>query len=421
VVCFKILNILIYKMKAEIINIGDEILIGQILNTNAQWLAGELRKSGIDTIKMSVIPDQPEAIKKALKKSEADIVIVTGGLGPTGDDLTKQTITDFFNDKMVHHPEIEQHIKDMFAKMNYPFTNNNKGQAYLPSKAKILWNHYGTAPGMWIEKNDKTYIFLPGVPFEMKQIFSNEVIPEIKKRFQLPVLYHKTVTVFGIGESLLADRIKNWENQLPADIKLAYLPHPGRIRLRLSTKGEKIEILQQKIDREINKLKQYIPDLTISEQVENLAAEVHKKLTKKKLTISFAESCTGGLLVSELIKIPGASQFMMGGIVAYNTRTKINVLKVPESIIKTYSVVHEEVAKTMAVNVRKMMNSDIAVATTGNAGPSKGDSDAEPGTCIIAIADNNSVKAYRFLHGQPREKAINRTVSKAFEVLLNKI
>jgi len=408
-------------MKAEIINIGDEILIGQINNTNAQWLATQLRNTGIDTVKMSVIPDQAEAIKEALDKTKADLIIVTGGLGPTRDDLTKQSITSFFNDHLIFYPEIEQHIKDMFAKMNYPYTDNNKGQSYLPSQAKILWNHYGTAPGMWIEKNDKIYIFLPGVPFEMKQIFNNEVIPLIKKRFKLPVLFHKTVTVFGIGESLLADRIKEWEQQLPSDIKLAYLPHPGRIRLRLSSEGENTEELQNKINQEINKLKKYIPDLVVSEQVENLALEVHKKLTQKKISISFAESCTGGLLVSELIQIPGASQFLMGGIVAYNTQIKIDVLNVPKNLIKQYSVVHEEVAKAMAQNVRKIMKSDLAIATTGNAGPTKGDSNAEPGTCIIAIAGKDFVLAQRFLHGQPREKAINRTVSKAFELLLNKI
>ncbi len=408
-------------MTAEIINIGDEILIGQINNTNAQWLAQQLQKLGIETTKMTVVSDRPEAIKTALKNTDADIVIVTGGLGPTLDDLTKQTISEFFDDQLVFHPEIENHIKKMFAKMNYPYTDNNKGQAYLPAKAQVLWNRYGTAPGMWIEKDQRVYVFLPGVPFEMKQIFTEEVLPKIKKMFDLPYLYHKTVTVFGIGESLLADRIKDWEKALPKNIKLAYLPHPGRIRLRLSSKGADINKLKQDIDIQIQKLKTYIPDLSISEQVEDLALAVHRQLTEKQKTIAFAESCTGGLLVSNLAQIPGASKFLMGAIVAYNTKIKIDVLKVDQKLIEKYSVVDETVAKAMAEHVRQMMHADFAIATTGNAGPTKGDSDAEVGTCIIAIADKNRTEAYRFQFGQPREKAVKRAVSKAYELLLKKL
>ena len=408
-------------MTAEIINIGDEILIGQINNTNSQWLARQLQKLGIETKKISVISDHPDDIKTALNNAKADITVVTGGLGPTLDDLTKQSITEFFDDTLVFHPEIEAHIKQMFVKMNYPYTDNNKGQSYIPSKAEILWNHYGTAPGMWIEKNNRIYIFLPGVPFEMKQIFENEVIPKIKAKFDLPYLYHKTVTVFGIGESLLADRIKDWEQNLPKHIKLAYLPHPGRIRLRLSAKGPQLDILKRSIDEQIHKLKQLIPDLTLSEQVEDLALAAHQSLTESGKTISFAESCTGGLLVSGLAQIPGASKFLMGGIVAYNTQIKIDVLKVDDKLIKKYSVVHEKVARAMAENVRKLMHADIGVATTGNAGPTKGDSEAPIGTCIIAIATNESTEIYRFQFGKPREKAVKRTLSKAYELILKDV
>ncbi len=405
-------------IKAEIINIGDEILIGQINNSNAQWLAKQLRTMGVDTVKISVISDKPEDIRENLSNAKANLIVVTGGLGPTLDDLTKQTITEFFNDKLVFHPEIEAHIKEMFAKMNYPYTDNNKGQSYIPSKADVLWNHYGTAPGMWITQEGKDFIFMPGVPFEMKQIFESEVLPRIKEKYQLPVLYHKTVTVFGVGESLLADRIQNWEQQLPKEVSLAYLPHPGRIRLRLSVKGNQRDKLVKIVENEIDKLKEIIPDLTISEQVEDLAFAVHTALTEAGTMIAFAESCTGGLLVSNLAQIPGASAFLEGGIVAYDTRIKTDVLQVDKKLIETYSVVHEKVAEAMAVNVRKMMKSDFGVATTGNAGPSKGDSDAPVGTCIIAIATSSGVKSYRFNHGQPREKAVKRTVSKTYELLL---
>ncbi len=406
-------------MTAEIINIGDEILIGQINNTNAQWLAQQLRQLGIETQKIAVVADNPEAIGEALKNAQANLIIVTGGLGPTKDDLTKETITHFFDDRLVFHPEVEQHIKEMFAKMNYPYTDNNLGQAYVPSKTKILWNHYGTAPGMWLEKNNRIYVFLPGVPFEMKQIFENEVVPNLKKRFKLPHLYHKTVTVFGIGESFLADRIKSWENALPENIKLAYLPHPGRIRLRLSSKGENLNDLKKQIDKQITQLKQLIPDLTLSESVEDLSLAVHQKLTETKQTIAFAESCTGGLLVSDLAKIPGASSFLMGGIVAYNTQIKIKLLDVPKALIDKYSVVHESVAKYMARSVQQIMQADIGVATTGNAGPTKGDSQADLGTCIIGIAYKDQISAFRYQFGQPREKAVKRTMSKAYELILN--
>jgi len=408
-------------MNASIINIGDEILIGQINNTNAQWLAKKLHNLGIEVTKILTISDDPNDIKTSLSNATTDFIIVTGGLGPTLDDLTKQSITEFFGDKLVFHLEIEEHIKKMFAKMNYPYTDNNKGQSYIPSKAKILWNYNGTAPGMWIEKNNKVYIFTPGVPFEMKQIFTNEITPLIKEKYTLPVLYHKTVTVFGIGESLLATKINTWEKQLPKNISLAYLPHPGRIRLRLSIKGKNQTVLEKVIEEQIQKLKKIIPDLTISEQVEDLAIAVHQKLTKEHKTIAFAESCTGGRLVNDLAQISGASAFLMGGIVAYNTSIKTNILHVDKKIIEKYSVVHEKVAKQMAIEIKKIMKSDIGVATTGNAGPTKGDSKAEIGTCIIAIAYQNDVKAYRFLFGQPREKAVNRTVSKSYELLLNLI
>jgi len=404
-------------MTAEIINIGDEILIGQTNNTNAQWLAKQLRDLGIDTIKMTVISDKPDAIKKALENTQADLIIVTGGLGPTLDDLTKQSITEFFKDKLVHMPKIEAHIKRMFAKMNYPYTDNNKGQSYMPSKSDVLWNYYGTAPGMWFEQDNKVYVFLPGVPFEMKQIFENEVKPKIKEKYNLPYLYDKTLTVFGIGESLLASRIKEWEKNLPDEIKLAYLPHPGRIRLRLSAKGNDLKYLERIIDNQIDKLKKIIPDLTVSEQVEDLAYAVHQKLTEKGLTIAFAESCTGGLLVSGLAQIPGASKFLLGGIIAYNTKIKTEILYVDEILIKKYSVVHEKVAQAMAENVRKLFKGDIGVATTGNAGPSKGDSEAPVGTCIIAIAYKDEVAVQRYNFGQPREKAVKRTLSKAYELI----
>jgi len=410
-------------MKAGILTIGDEILIGQVVNTNAAWLGKQLTDLGFDVYWMLTVGDSPEAITDGLKaiSERTDLIISTGGLGPTRDDLTRETIAKFFGRKLVYKKEIEEHIKKLFARMNYPFTENNKSQAMVPEGTKILWNYYGTAPGMWIEHEGKIYVFLPGVPFEMKHIFKEYLEPELKKRFKLPVLVRKTVSVFGIGESLLADRLKEWEAQLPPELHLAYLPSPKRIRLRLSAKTYEPERIKKLIDEQFEKLKQYIPDLTVSMEHEDLVYEVHEAFKKAGKTLSVAESLTGGHIMSGLVDLAGASVFFKGGMVTYATESKIEVLGVPAEIIEKYSVVSAETAKEMARRVREKFQTDYAVATTGIAGPDKGDAGAELGTVYIAVATENSVEAHKFLFGQPREKVIQRTVSKAYELLLKKL
>ena len=410
-------------MKAGILTIGDEILIGQVVNTNAAWLGKELTRLGFDVTWMLTVGDKPEAIKDGLDaiSRRADLIVVTGGLGPTRDDLTKQTIADYFGRKLVYKKEIEEHIRKLFARMNYPFTDNNKSQALVPEGTEILWNFYGTAPGMWIEHNGKIYIFLPGVPFEMKHIFKEEVEPRLKERFRLPVWVFKTVSVFGIGESLLADRLKEWEAQLPPELHLAYLPSPKRIRLRLSAKTDDPERIMRLIDEQIRKLKQYIPDLRVSVEHEDLVPEVHKVFKEKGKTLSAAESVTGGHIMAGLVDLAGASAFLKGGMVTYATESKIKVLGVPAEIIEKHSVVSAETAKEMARRVREKFQTDYAVATTGIAGPDKGDAEAELGTVYIAVATENSVEAHKFLFGRPREKVIQRAVEKAYELLLRKL
>jgi nicotinamide-nucleotide amidase len=406
-------------MKAGILTIGDEILIGQIENTNASWLAKQLTDSGFDVYWILTVGDAPEAILEGLSEiaKRTDLIIVTGGLGPTRDDLTRQTIADFFGKPLVYVKEVEDHIKKLFARMNYPFTDNNKSQAMVPEGTKILWNFYGTAPGMWLEKDGKIFVFLPGVPFEMKHIFKEELEPELKKRFQLPVLVRKTASVFGIGESLLADRLKDWERNLPAELHLAYLPSPKRIRLRLSAKTFEPDRIEKLIDEQFEKLKQYIPDLRVSIEHEDLLHDLHKTFKAAGKTLAVAESCTGGNIMSGIVELPGASKFFVGGVVTYATASKVKVLGVRKETIEKYSVVSAETAEEMAVKVRQKFDTDVAVATTGNAGPEKGDSDAELGTCYIAIATGNGVESYKFLFGQPREKVIQRAVSKAYELL----
>ena len=409
-------------MNAAILTIGDELLIGQVVNTNAAWLGKELTRLGFDVKIMVAIGDKAEEIEDGLQICEkrADLIVVSGGLGPTQDDITRETLAEYFGKKLVYHKDVEEHIKKLFARMNYPFTDNNKSQAMVPEGTKILWNFYGTAPGMWLEKDGKIFVFLPGVPFEMKNIFTEYLKPELEKRFNLPKLVMKTVSVYGIGESLLAHRLQEWEKQLPGKIKLAYLPSPKRIRLRLQIKTHDIEKAEKLIDEQIKKLEKYIPDLTITIETEDLAPVVHRVFKNKGLTLSVAESCTGGNVMGGLVMIPGASKFLKGGMVTYATETKISALGVPREIIKKYSVVSEEVAKEMARRVRKIFKTDIAISVTGNAGPEKGDSDKEVGTCIIGVATEYQVEAHTYLFGQPREKAILRSISKAYEWAINK-
>ncbi len=410
-------------VKSAVLSIGDEILIGQIVNTNAAWISGRLTDAGFDNRMILTIGDTPAAIADGLNITgvHADLIIVTGGLGPTADDLTRETIARFFDRPLEYRPEVEKHIRKLFERMHYPFTDNNKSQAMVPQGTEILPNFYGTAPGMWIEHKGKIYVFLPGVPFEMKHIFTEELEPRLRERFQQPALVRKTVSVYGIGESLLAHRLKDWEAGLPPEIHLAYLPSPKRIRLRLQMRSDRPGEARRIIDKQIEKLRAVIPDLTLSVETEDLAPVVHQKLTAARQSLSVAESCTGGHVMAALVDIPGASKFLKGGVVAYAVDIKEKLLNVEPALVAQYSVVSEPVAQAMAEGVRRLFGTDWAVATTGNAGPDKGQSDAELGTCVIGIAGPNGSFVRTFLFGQPREKAIQRTMSKAYELLLKEM
>ncbi len=410
-------------VKSAVLSIGDEILIGQIVNTNAAWISGRLTDLGFDNRMILTVGDTPQAITDGLDITgrHAGLIIVTGGLGPTADDLTRETIARFFGRPLEYRPEVEAHIRKLFDRMNYPFTDNNKSQAMVPRGTEILPNFYGTAPGMWIEHKGKIYVFLPGVPFEMKHIFTEELEPRLKERFRQPALVRKTVAVYGIGESLLAHRLKDWEAQLPPQIHLAYLPSPKRIRLRLQMRSERPEEARRIIDEQIEKLRAAIPDLTITVDTEDLAPVVHRRLKEAGQSLAVAESCTGGHVMAALVDIPGASKFLKGGVVAYAVDIKEKVLGVEPALVEKYSVVSEAVARAMAEGVRRLFGTDWAVATTGNAGPDKGQSDARVGTCVIAIAGPKGSFARTFLFGQPREKAIQRTMSKAYELLLGAV
>ncbi len=412
-------------MKASIVTIGDEILIGQILDTNSQFIAKSLDKIGIDVVSILSISDDAQQIKNtfSLLQNEVDIVIITGGLGPTKDDLTKTVFCDYFDDTLIVDDAVLVHVTELIE--NYykrPISQINKDQALVPSSAIVLKNANGTAPGMWMKKDNTVYVSLPGVPFEMKTIVSEELIPKIIKEYKRSVIIHQTVITYGQGESLVAERLEDWENNLPKSIKLAYLPSAGKVRLRLSGRGESETEIRQLLASNIMKLKKVIGDIIIGlEEDETLEASVSNLLKANNLSLATAESCTGGKISQVLTEIAGASAFFKGAIVPYDTNIKVDVLGIERNLIENYSVVSAEVAKAMAVSVQKMFKSDYALSTTGNAGPAKGDSDASLGTVFIAVATPKEVIVQEFNFGQPREKVIDRAVNQSLEMLRKEI
>ena len=408
-------------MTAELITIGDEILIGQIVNTNAVFLSKSLNRIGFEVVQITSISDQPEMIKKTIDEARqrADVLLLTGGLGPTNDDVTKHTLTDYFDDRLVWYPEILSHIETLFEKyVPTPISDSNRAQAKLPEKARIFKNTIGTASGMWFEAKDVVVVSMPGVPYEMKSLMNNEVLPALQEKFDTPHIYHKTIMTYGLGESVIADRIADWEAQLPAAIKLAYLPSLGRVRLRLSTKGTDAELLHSQVDEELTKLRPLIEDVYYGEEEdEPIEVLIGKQLQTKGHTLAVAESCTGGLIASRITTHPGASAFFLGGGVTYATSSKTYLFGVSETIIAKHGVVSAAVAEAMAKGAQQTMGSDYALATTGNAGPSALEGDAEVGTVFIGLATPDGVESFRFVMGNNRERVMQKTVNKAFELL----
>lgn len=412
-------------MFAEIITIGDEILIGQIVDTNSAYIAKQLNTIGVSVYQITSVQDNRDHILQALKDAEshADIIIITGGLGPTKDDITKTTIAHYFNDTLVQDEAVLKNIEHLWEKyIKKPLSQVNRDQALIPSKAQALMNLYGSAPGIWIAQKGKVFISLPGVPFEMKALMENEVLPKLRQAFQFPFILHKTLLTYGLGESSLAERIEDWENALPEYIKLAYLPNFGKVRLRLSAKGIDKSKIEGEVNQQIQSLLPLIDDVFVGFE-EDGAHEVliGKLLTEKNLTLATAESCTGGKVAEVITSVPGASNYFKGSIVSYATEIKINVLQIPKELIDRFSVVSEEVAQAMATHVQKLFKTDFAIATTGNAGPTKGDADAEVGTVCIAIATKTGAFSETFNFGNHREKVINKAVNKAFEMLQKEI
>ena len=412
-------------MKAAIVTIGDEILIGQIVDTNSGFIAKSLDKIGIETYEMLSISDNKQHILDtfSLLQNKVEVVIITGGLGPTKDDITKHTLCDYFEDTLVRNTAVENHVIDLIERaLGREASQINKDQALVPSQCTVLHNQVGTAPGMWIKKENTVFVSLPGVPYEMKYLIENQVIPKLVQEYQRPYIIHKTILTYGQGESHVAERIEDWENQLPECIKLAYLPSPGRVRLRLTARGTNKQKLEDTIAENVKSLDAIIHDIIVGfEEEDTIEVVLGRILKDKKLTVATAESCTGGKIAQLLTSVSGASAYFKGSVVSYATDAKINVLGISKDVIAQHSVVSKEVASAMALNVQKIMQADYAIATTGNAGPTKGDADAEVGTVCIALATPNGVIVEEFNFGQPREKVIDRAVIKSLEMLQKEI
>ena len=412
-------------MKAAIVTIGDEILIGQIVDTNSGFIAKSLDKIGIEIAEMLSISDNKKHILDTFAnlQNKVDLVLITGGLGPTKDDITKKTFCDYFEDELVVNNEVLIHVTQLIEGIyKRPISQINKDQALVPSRCFVLKNTNGTAPGMWMKKENTVFISLPGVPYEMKDIIENEIVPKIVKEYKRPFIIHQTVLTYGQGESLVAERIEDWENNLPEFIKLAYLPSPGRVRLRLSARGTNEAILKSTLSEQIKQLTELIGDIIVGyDDDETIEVVLGRMLTMQNKTLATAESCTGGKIAQRITAIAGASAYFKGSIVCYSEAVKTDILKVSKETIAKYSVVSEEVAREMALNAQRLMNSDYAIAVTGNAGPTKDITNEAVGTVFIALATPENVFVEKFNFGQPREKVIDRTVNKSFELLQKEI
>lgn len=410
-------------MKAVIITIGDEILNGQITDTNSQFIAENLTAIGVSVVQIISIQDTEKAIVSALTLAEniADVILLTGGLGPTRDDVTKQSICKYFNDVLVEDSDVLKQVSAVLRKEVSSLLLVNKQQALVPSTALVLPNKNGTAPGMCFSRTQKMFFVLPGVPLEMKALLTDFVLPKIQKEAKLPFIYQKIILTQGIGESALADLISDWETTLPPQVKLAYLPSFGLVRLRLSAKGthkkEIITLVEDALAQVLPKLKAFI----VGGDNDTPATTVIKLLQSLQKTIAVAESCTGGLIASEMTQHKGVSAVFKGGVTVYQTQTKSDILGVDASLIEKHSVVSEPVAAEMAKKVQQKFNSDYAIATTGNAGPTKGDSGVAVGTVCVAIATKLEIKTYTFNFGSPRNKVIHRAKNQAFYLLRKEI
>ena len=408
-------------MTADILTIGDEILIGQIINTNSAWIAQQLNLLGIRVNRMVSIGDTRDEILNALAESSkrSNFVFITGGLGPTSDDITKPALCEYFNTTLRFDETVYSQIEEFLKARGGSMNHLNREQAMVPVSAKILNNVIGTASGLWFEKNDVIYISMPGVPFEMELLMQNKVLPELKAKFDMPFIYHRTILTIGIPESKLALTIEDWENQLPSNIRLAYLPSPGIVKLRLTAMGD--PSVKDLVESEMPKLKEIIGNAMYGFDNDTMELVVGKLLVEKKATLSLAESCTGGNISKLITSVSGSSEYYKGGVVAYSNDIKTNQLNVPAELISKYGAVSQEVVESMAINVINIFESDYSIAISGIAGPNGGSAEKPVGTVWIAIGLKDGVKSQKIVFGDNRERNIARASIFALNMLRNEL
>lgn len=406
-------------MNATILTIGDELLIGQIVDTNSVFIARQLNAAGVVVCERTSIGDDHAQIVAALERAldRSQIVILTGGLGPTKDDITKRTLAKIFGSEMRYDDEVGAHVERMLAQRGIAFNALNRAQAMVPECCTVLFNAHGTAPGMWFERDGKVAIALPGVPFEMEHLMLDEVMPRLKSRFALRQIVHRTLITSGLAESMLAERIEGWEAALPPYLKLAYLPNPGAVRLRLSAYEVDGASAAEEIGRQFEALRRLIPEHVVGFETASVQELVHDRLTERGLTLAVAESCTGGAIAARFTALPGASAYFRCGVVAYSNEAKHDLLGVDPQAIERHGAVSEEVARQMAEGARRAARADYAVATTGIAGPTGGSELKPVGTVWIAVATPAGTTAVCRQCGTDRRQIIDRAAAVAISLL----
>ncbi|GAA4450366.1 CinA family nicotinamide mononucleotide deamidase-related protein [Nibrella saemangeumensis] len=409
---------------AEVVTIGDEILFGQITDTNTQWISTELTNIGIRTVRKSSVGDQAEAILQILQEAHqrANVIILTGGLGPTKDDITKHTLCRYFNTELVMNPDALAMVTGFFAKRGRAMTELNRLQAALPANCVYIPNHWGTAPGMWFEHDQgdvrgRVYVSLPGVPFEMKSLMTNLILPKLQAHFRTPVILHKMIRTVGIGESFLAERIEQWEDALPPQIRLAYLPSFGQVKLRLTATGTNAQQLQQELAEQVANVLPLIDQHVFGFDSDELETVVGRLLKEKSLTLGIAESCTGGYVSAQITKVPGASAYFWGSIVSYANEIKVKELGVDRAVLAEHGAVSEPTIQAMAEGVRRVLGTSVGIATSGIAGPDGGTPDKPVGTIWIACATDQRTVTRLLKLGQYREQNIQLTTNYVLNLL----
>ena len=406
-------------MTAQIITIGDEILIGQIIDTNSAWMGQQLNMQGIQVGKIVTVSDTHKDITEAVDAalSEADIILLTGGLGPTKDDITKKALADYFGVDMRFSESTYNRIQRLFQKFGKSMTKAHHEQSYMPANADILMNKMGTAPGMWFEHKGKVLVSMPGVPYEMKYLMEAEVLPKLKKQFPGKPIAHRTILTVGEGESRIADLIDPFIEALPANIKMAYLPGTGQVRLRLTGTGDDENELNALLDKKVEELKPLIAELVFGFEKEKLEEVVGRMFLEKGKTLATAESCTGGFLAHKITSIPGSSAYFMGSVIAYSNAVKMNQLSVKPDTLKNHGAVSEETVKEMMQGALDLLKTDLAIAISGVAGPDGGTPEKPVGTIWIAIGDKNNTKTYQLNLWKDRMKNIEYTTTVALNVI----